>query len=146
MNFRFAFLFLLSILFLTPASNAQSIDYLKHNKIFYLCSFKRECSQCYNCEHGRFLVRLENRLDKKINKISYKYYSEPQNRVVEKVAKIEGKVIDPKHIGLFYICVPEGAHWIVSDIDYTDGTSNIFTLKDRLETFIQEPDECDCNN
>jgi hypothetical protein len=116
MAFRFHISLILSLLFLAPALQAQDTDYLRHGKAFCLCSFKRECNTCYSCEFGRYHVKIENKQDKKIMNISYKYYSEPQNRIVEKQAKIEGNIIDPKHIGSFYICVPEGDHWIVSKI------------------------------
>ncbi len=127
-------------------SHAQDIDYLRHNKIFYLCSFKKECSECYDCGKQRFRVKIKNNVNKKIKEVHYKFYSEVYNRVLTKEAKVEGNTIDYKQLGLLYICVPVGSHWIISEIVYDDESKNTFTLHDRLETFIQEPDECDCND
>ena len=137
-------LFLLSF----SAVKAQDYDYLKHSKIFNLCSFKRQCSQCYTCDQERYIVKIKNNVDKKITGVSYKFYSEVFNKVLTKEAKVEGKRIDNNQIGLLYICIPRGesTHWIISEIEYADGSKNSFTLKDRLGNFIQEPDECDCND
>ena len=145
MAFRSSILVIISFLFASPSLRAQDNDYLRHGKVFCLCSFKKECNNCYSCDKDRYQVKMENKLDKKITKISYKFYSEVKNRILEKEAKIEGNIIDPKHVGLFYICVPPGLHWVISEIDYADGSSNTFTLKDRMDSFVQEADECDCN-
>ena len=126
---------------------AQDNDFLKHRKIFDLCSFKRQCSECYTCNEERYLVKIKNKAEKKITGVSYKYYTDVFNKILTKEAKLEGKKIDENQIGLFYICVPrgEGTHWIISEITYADGSSVTFSLHDRLEFFVQEPDECDCN-
>jgi hypothetical protein len=126
--------------------HAQDIDYLRHNKIFYVCSIKRECTDCYSCGKQRFLVKIKNNSDKKVKSISYQFYSEVYNKVLTKEAKVEGKVIDPHSVGQLYVCVPIGLHWIISKIIYSDESSQAFVLHDRMENFIQEPDECDCND
>ncbi len=92
--FRFCALLLASIfLFNTPALRAQETDYLKHGKIFCLCSFKKTCSECYECDKNRYQVKIENHLNKQIKKVHYQYYSDVYNRIVEKEAKIQGKII-----------------------------------------------------
>lgn len=140
-------LFLLSI----ASANAQDIDYLKHGKTFDLCSFKKQCSECYTCTENRYMVKIKNKGDKKIKSVSYKFYSEVFNRVIEKEAKVQGNEIDPGQVGLFYICVPQGNHWVISKLVYIapsfgDDIEVNFVLHDRLESFIQEPDECECND
>ena len=147
MVFRFCIMLVLPLLLLsTTAVKAQENDYLKHGKIFCLCSFKKECSECYDCGKQRYKVKIENKLNKQIKHVYYEFYSEVYNKLLEKEAKIQGKIIDPRQTGLFYICVPHGQHWIISKIVYDDGNANTFTLHERFETFIQEPDECDCND
>ncbi len=144
---RFSAFLLVSLFLLSaPASFAGDNDYLRHTKIFFLCSFKRECTNCSECSKQRYNVKIQNRMDKKIKSISYTFYSPVYNKLLTKEARIEGNMIDPRAIGILYICVPEGLHWCISEIDYTDGTSENFTLHDRIENFIQEPDECDCND
>ena len=144
---RFSVFFLVSVvLFSNSASYAGDNDYLRHNKFFYLCSFHRECSDCNSCGKDRLLVKIQNRENKKIKNISYTFYSSVFNKLLTKDAKIEGGRIDPNAIGQLYICVPEGLHWCISKIDYEDGSSESFTLHDRMENFTQEPDECDCND
>ena len=145
--FRFCALLIASIfLFNTPALHAQETDYMKHGKIFCLCSFKKTCSECYECDKNRYQVKIENHVNKQIKKVHYQYYSDVFNRIMEKEAKIEGKIIDPRITGLMHICVPHGQHWIISRITYEDGSENKFILRERFETFKQEPDECDCND
>ena len=140
------------VLFITLAmlgSNsvqAQSTDYLKHGKIFNLCSYKRQCTKCYTCDKDRFEVKIKNNTTKAITAISVKFYSEVFNRILEKDTKIEADIIRGKQIGHFYMCVPNGQHWIISKITYDDGSTQSFTLADRMEDFMQEPDECDCND
>ncbi len=92
------------------------------------------------------MVKIENRLDKKIKSISYCFYSDVYNKLITKEAKIEGDRIDPHSVGQMHICVPNGLHWTITEVDYTDDSSENFKLGDRLENFNQEPDECDCND
>lgn len=141
----FLFIPLLLLSAIGYAQDSKATDYLKHGKIFNLCSFKRQCAHCFECEQQRFDVKIKNLSDKKITKIHYKFYSEVFNKIIEKEAKIQGDVIDRSNIAILYICVPIGDHWIISGIDYADGSSVKFTLQERLERFLQEPDECECN-
>jgi hypothetical protein len=90
-------------------------------------------------------VKIKNRVDKKIIDIKYVYYSQPYNRVMTKHAKLEGKQLENLSTGRFYVCVPTGRHWAISEIAYDDGSTHSYFLKERLENFYQEPDECDCN-
>ena len=144
---RFSVLLSVTILlFSSTGSFAGDNDYLRHNKFFYLCSFKRECTNCSECGKDRYNVKIQNRVDKKIKSVSYTFYSSVYNKLLTKDAVIEGQRIDPRAIGILYICSPEGLHWCISEIMYADGTSEHFTLHDRMETFLQEPDECDCND
>lgn len=144
---RFSVLLFVSVLFFSnSALYAGDNDYLRHNKIFYLCSFKKECTDCYNCGKERYIVKIQNRVDKKIKSVSYTFYSSVYNKLLTKEAKIEGDRIDPRAIGNLYICVPEGLHWCISEIVYADDSSETFTLHERMENFTQEPDECDCND
>jgi len=143
---RMRVLFLLSISFFCLAkSNAQSIDYLRHNKIFNLCDFERDCSGCYDCDMQKYTVRIKNLVDKKIKKVSYVYFSTARNTIVTKQATIIGSVIDFKQVGVLNLCMPNGLHWAITEIAYDDDSKNSFVVKDRLEDFIQEADECDCN-
>ena len=139
--------FFLTLAFLVSAStsNAQSMDYLRHNKIFNLCSYERECSGCYDCEFQKYTVKIKNLVDKKIKKVSYVYYSEARNKVITKEGVIIGGLIDFKQIGHINMCLPDGKHWAISEIVYDDDSKQAFVVKDRLATFYQEPDECDCN-
>lgn len=145
---RLKVLFFLPLLVLgKPALRAQELkdnDYLRHTKIFCLCSFDRECSGCYDCGKQKYWVKIKNKSDKKIKQISYVFYSDVFNRVLTKEAKLDG-VIDPNTTGRLYICVPNGKHWAISEIVYNDDTKVNFVVYDRLEKFDQEPDECDCN-
>ena len=125
---------------------AQSIDYLKHGNVFCLCSYKLECSYCKDCNNERYTVKLNNNLDKKITRVFYTYYSEPYNKIVEKEGKMETDEIQGQQIGIVHICVPNGINWIISKIVYSDGSTNAFTLHERMEKFHQDPDECDCND
>ena len=131
---------------LVSGSNAQDNDYLKHRKVFDLCSFHKQCSECYTCNERRYLVKIRNNADKKITAVYYKFYSQTFNKIIEKEGKIEGNKIDFHQNGLFYICVPDGRHWIVSKIVYADESFVNFKLQERMEQFLQEPDECDCND
>ena len=144
--YKFSFLFIPLIFLCLSGLHAQDNDYLKHRKFFDLCSFHKQCSECYTCNERRYLVKIKNNDDKKIKEIYYTFYSRTFNKVLEKEGKIEGNKIDFHQTGLFYICVPDGQHWIISKIVYADETSVRFKLNDRLENFLQEPDECDCND
>ena len=136
------------LLFGFCSAHAQDpdVDYLKHGKVFNVCSFKKDCSHCYECGKERYIVKLNNKVNKGIKKISYKYYSEVYNRIITKEAQIKGDRIDARQIGLIYICVPMGQHWVISEIEYTNNEKIGFILHDRMENYIQEPDECDCND
>ncbi len=138
---------LLIVLLMSPVfvTHAQDKDYLKHGKDFCLCTYKRVCYDCWECSKDRYELKFHNKSDKKVKKISYMFYSEVYNKILEKDAKIQGNVIDRNHIALVYICLPQGEHWIISEVEYTDGTKNTYRIKERMENFIQEPDECDCN-
>ena len=140
------FLFVTLILWGAVATRAQDNDYLKHGKIFCLCSFKLECSYCRECNNERYAVKLNNNLDKKITDVFYTYYSEPYNKIMEKEGKMETDEIQGGQTGIVHICVPNGRNWIISKIVYADGTSNKFVLHDRMENFHQDADECDCND
>jgi hypothetical protein len=133
------------LLFVTGL-RAQDNDYLKHRKVFDLCSIHKQCSECYTCSERRYLIKIKNNQDKRIKAVYYKFYSRTFNKILEKEAKLEGARIDAHQTGLFYVCVPDGQHWIISKIVYFDETSNTFKIQDRMENFIQEPDECDCND
>ena len=126
------------------AQELQDNDYLRHTKVFCLCSFEKECSGCYDCGKQKFVVKIKNRTDKKIKRISYVFYSDVFNRILNKDAKMDGD-IDPKAIGRLYVCIPNGKHWAISEIEYDDATTSKFVVKDRLDGFEQEPDECECN-
>ena len=128
------------------SGRAQDNDYLKHGKIFCLCSFRLECSYCHSCNAERYAVKINNNLDKKISNVYYKFYSEPFNKILEREAEIDPREIAGQQAGLMHICVPNGRHWIISKIVYADGTSNTFKLHDRLQNFRQDADECDCND
>lgn len=125
---------------------AQDNDYLKHRKFFDLCSIHKQCSECYTCEEQRYLVKIKNSEDRKIKQVFYKFYSQTFNRILEREAKIEGDRIDIHQTGLLYVCVPDGRHWIFSKIVYDDDSATTFIIHDRMENFLQEPDECDCND
>jgi hypothetical protein len=139
------FVLVLSLSF--SAVKAQDFDFLKHRKQFDICSIKKQCSECYTCDEERYDVKIKNKMNNKVTGVSYKFYSEVFNKIITKEAKIQGNKIDENAIGTFYICVPRGAdeHWIISEVAYADGSTNNYTLHDRLGNFIQEPDECDCN-
>ncbi len=144
---RLRVLLCVTFLFLSvSASQAGENDFLRHNKFFYICSIKRECTNCFDCGKQRYNVKIQNRLDKKIKSVTYCFYSDVYNKLLTKEAKIEGDRIDPHGIGHFYICVPEGMHWTITEMTYTDGSSETFKLNERLQNFTQEPDECDCND
>lgn len=128
-----------------PALRAQSIDYLRHNKTFYLCDFEKDCSGCYDCEMQKYTVRIKNRVEKQIKEVSYVYYSAPRNKILTKKATIIGSVIDHNQVGLLNICIPNGLHWAISELVYADDSKISFVVKDRLDEFVQEADECDCN-
>jgi hypothetical protein len=146
MQLRTRLLFLLCISsFFTARSFAQSIDYLRHNKTFYLCEYKRECSGCNDCDMQRFTVKIKNRADKKIKKVSYVYYLESHNRIATNTGLIIGGLIDPDDVGLIKMCLPNGLNWAISEIEYDDDSKVSFIVKDRLSNFRQEADECDCN-
>jgi hypothetical protein len=130
----------------TSYSFSQDIDYLRHGKLFDLCSYKRECSHCNGCDKQRFLVKINNKEPKSIKKVSYVFYSEVFNKVMTKEAEIKGSRIDAKHLGLLNICVPDGNHWAISEITYNDDSKKTFVVHERLSNFQQEPDECDCND
>jgi hypothetical protein len=121
------------------------MDYLRHNKIFNLCSYERDCSGCYDCDYQRFTVRIKNLQDKKIKKVSYVYYSRSRNRIITKEGSIIGSVIDYNQVGHVIMCLPNKDNWAISEIVYEDDSKYNFVVKDRLTDFIQEPDECECN-
>jgi hypothetical protein len=135
-------------LFLLFASvlQAQDSDYLKHGKAFCICSFWRECTLCSSCDKDRYEVKLDNHADKRIKSVSYKFYSAVFNRILERDAKIEGDRIEKHQTGKIHICIPDGTHWIISKVVYDDDSAITFTLHGRMENFLQEPDECDCND
>lgn len=139
-------LFVCALLIGNSRIYAQDNDFLKHRKFFDICSIKKQCEHCYTCDQLRYIVKINNKENKKIKNIWYKFYSPVFNGVLEKEAKIEGDKIEARQIGQFYVCVRDVKHWIVSKIVYADGSVIYFSIKDRLENFIQEPDECDCND
>jgi hypothetical protein len=146
MNIRIGLALLLSIAFITPSRlSAQSIDYLRHNKIFNLCSYKLECSGCYDCNMQRYTVKVKNLVNKSIKQVSYQYFSETRKRVYTKVGVITGGLIDYNQIGFITMCLPNKLHWAITEIVYDDDSKVTFEVKDRLDLFVQEPDECDCN-
>ncbi len=124
---------------------AQDNDYLKHRKFFDICSIKKQCSECYSCGQDRYIVKILNKSDKKINNVFIKFYSPVFNKIVEKELKIQGNKIDAKSIGIVYACVLDVRHWVFSKIVYADESIVTFTLHDRMENYLQEPDECECN-
>jgi hypothetical protein len=83
---------------------------------------------------------------KSIKSIHYKFYSPVFNKVLEKEAKITGDRIEPRQLGIVYVCVLDVRHWIISKVEYEDGSAETFTITERLENFIQEADESDCND
>jgi hypothetical protein len=135
-------LFLLCI----PVLHAQDIDYLKHGKTFCLCSVKRECSLCLSCDKERYQLKIDNHTQKKIKNVYYKFYSSVFNRILEKEAKIEGNEVRKLQVGVLHICIPDGRHWIISKIVYDDDSADTFILHERMENFLQDADECDCND
>lgn len=147
MSVRFkVLLFIVSFLFCNADLKAQDNDYLKHGKIFNVCSIKRNCSHCQDCNKERFQVKIKDNSGKKIRQVFYKFYSPVFNKILEKEAKMVGDKIDAMQTGLVYVCVFDDNHWIFSKLVYDDGTEVNFTLHSRLENFIQEADECDCND
>jgi hypothetical protein len=139
-------LFLSLFLLGNAALHAQDIDYLKHRKTFDLCSIKKDCNHCFECSKERFLIKVKDNSNKKIVSVFYKFYSPVYNRVLEKEAKIIGGKIEKMQTGLFYVCVIDVRHWFISKIVYDDESSTSFVLHERMENFLQEPDECDCND
>ncbi len=146
MNIRIGLLLLLTVSFFSSARvSAQSMDYLRHNKTFNLCSFKLDCSGCYDCNMQRFDVKIKNLVDKSIKQVSYQYFSETRRKVFNKVALINNGKIDYNQIGYLTLCLPNGLHWAITEIVYEDDSKVTFEVKDPLNQFIQEADECDCN-
>ena len=125
---------------------AQDNDYLKHRKFFDICSIKKQCFGCHECNQERYTVKLQNNTSRNIKSIYYKFYSPVFNKIIEKEAKISGDRIESKRLGTAYVCVLDVRHWIFSKILYEDGSTETFTIKERLENFIQEADESDCND
>jgi hypothetical protein len=147
MLLRLRFLLFVPLFILSGiAVHAQDNDYLKHGKVFCLCSFHLDCSYCKDCNNERYAVKINNNLDKKITRVFYTYYSEPYNQIFEKEGKMETDEIQGRQTGIVHICVPNGLNWIISKIVYADGSTNAFTLHERMENFHQDPDECDCND
>lgn len=148
LDMRLFKVFLLVTMFIAgnTALRAQDMDYLRHRKAFDICSIKKQCSECYTCNQNRYMVKINNVADKKIKGVYYKFYSPVFNKILEKEAKIQGDKIEAKKIGNVYVCVLDGRHWIFSKIVYADDSQVTFTLKDRMENYLQEPDECDCND
>ena len=138
-------LFLCVSIICSARAGAQSIDYIRHTKTFFLCDFQRECSGCYDCDRQKFTVKIKNLSEKKIKKVFYVYFSNIHNRVVTKEAVIIGEVIDHNQIGFLNMCLNNDYHWAISELVYEDDSKISFVVKDRLDTYIQEPDECDCN-
>jgi hypothetical protein len=144
---RLTLLLFVPLFFLSGSSVfAQQTDYLKHGKIFNLCSYKRDCSNCHGCGKQRYIVKLKNNLNKDIKSVSFVFYSDVFNKVLTKDAKIQGDVIKALGVGQLYVCIPEGEHWAISQIIYEDDSANNFVVNERLRYFIQEPDECDCTD
>lgn len=128
-------------------ARAQSNDYLKHRKFFDVCSIKKQCSECHSCGQNRYIVKLQNNdKNKNIKSISYKFYSPVFNKIIEKDAKITGDRIEARKTGYAYVCVLDVRHWIFSKVEYEDGSVENFTISERLQNFLQEADECDCND
>lgn len=125
--------------------SAQSMDYLRHNKTFNLCSYERECSGCYDCNMQRYNVKVKNLVDKNIKQVTYQYFSETRRKVLTKVAVINNGKIEYNQIGYLTMCLPNGLHWAITEILYEDDSKVTFEVKERLDQFLQEPDECDCN-
>jgi hypothetical protein len=147
MSLRLKMLLLASLFLISkPALFAQDNDFLRHRKFFDICSIKKQCEHCNTCDQQRVIVKINNKENKKISNVWYKFYSPVFNRILEKEAKIVGDKIEAKQIGQFYVCVRDVHHWIVSKIVYADESVITFSIKDRIENFIQEPDECDCND
>ncbi len=147
MSSRLKLLLFASLFFIgSAATRAQDNDYLKHRKFFDICSIKKQCRECFSCNQNRYVVKIDNRADKKITRVYYKFYSPVFNKIIEKEAKLEGDVIIGKKTGLMYVCVLDGSHWIISKIEYADLSAVTFVLHDRMESYFQEPDECDCND
>ncbi len=144
----FKFLFSVCLLVLScSATYAQDNDYLKHRKFFDICSIKKDCYGCNGCGQERYKVKLQNNSKtKSIKHIYCKFYSPVFNKVLEKEAKIAGDRIEAKQLGTVYVCVLDVRHWIISKIEFEDGSSETFTITERLENFIQEADESDCND
>lgn len=134
------------LFFAFTSAHAQDNDYLKHRKFFDICSIKKQCFGCHECNQDRYSVRLLNNTSKNIKSIHYKFYSPVFNKIIEKEAKITGDRIEGKRQATVYVCVLDVRHWIFSKVEYEDGSIENFTIKDRLENFIQEPDESDCND
>lgn len=146
MKIRIGILLLLSGLFFSHTRlGAQSMDYLRHNKTFNLCSYELECSGCYDCNMQRYKVKVKNLVDKSIKQVSYQYFSETRRKVSTKVAVINNGKIEYNQIGYLTMCLPNGLHWAITEIVYEDDSKVTFEVKDRLDQFLQEPDECDCN-
>ncbi len=146
MKIRIGLLLLLSGLFFSHTQlSAQSMDYLRHNKTFNLCSYERECSGCYDCNMQRYNVKVKNLVDKNIKQVTYQYFSETRRKVSTKVAVINNGKIEYNKIGYLTMCLPNGLHWAITEILYEDDSKATFEVKERLDQFLQEPDECDCN-
>ena len=146
MKIRIGILLLLSGLFFSHTQlSAQSMDYLRHNKTFNLCSYERECSGCYDCNMQRYNVKVKNLVDKNIKQVTYQYFSETRRKVLTKVAVINNGKIEYNQIGYLTMCLPNGLHWAITEILYEDDNKVTFEVKERLDQFLQEPDECDCN-
>ncbi len=146
MKIRIGLLLLLSGLFFSHTQlSAQSMDYLRHNKTFNLCSYERECSGCYDCNMQRYNVKVKNLVDKNIKQVTYQYFSETRRKVLTKVAVINNGKIEYNQIGYLTMCLPNGLHWAITEILYEDDSKVTFEVKERLDQFLQEPDECDCN-
>ena len=146
MKIRIGLLLLLSGLFFSHTQlSAQSMDYLRHNKTFNLCSYERECSGCYDCNMQRYKVKVKNLVDKNIKQVTYQYFSETRRKVSTKVAVINNGKIEFNQIGYLTMCLPNGLHWAITEILYEDDSKATFEVKERLDQFLQEADECDCN-
>jgi hypothetical protein len=93
----------------------------------------------------RYNVKVKNLVDKNIKQVTYQYFSETRRKVSTKVAVINNGKIEYNQIGYLTMCLPNGLHWAITEILYEDDSKATFEVKERLDQFLQEPDECDCN-
>lgn len=143
---RFLVMFILGIfLSISNTVNAQDLNYNTHKKYFFLCSYKKECSNCESCTKEVYRVKIKNNTDKKIKSIYYQFYSPVYEKNITREAVIEGDQVEKNDIGYLSICVRNKIHWAITKIVYTDDSEVTFVVDGPLKTYIQEPDECSCN-